>query len=207
MESIQKLIAKHQELLVDNPYAYFELAYVRQVMWGASICDRPPNAATGKPEAGRQIIAEGQGETPDAACKAALDSLPVRAALNMAAASRSVVMPQRVAASVRVDLQAEAEIATALERRSSRIKTLLVELITEHTGIEAGALVDGAKLSEYGIDSLDAIEVLMALEDALALRENEGINDIAWEPMTLAEVVAEIMRQLDAADYDYARLK
>lgn len=75
MSTIEQLIEVHRGLLVDNPYAYFELAYTRSTEWMAWLCDRPCNATTGRPEPERKIIAQGQGLTPEAACQAALESM------------------------------------------------------------------------------------------------------------------------------------
>jgi hypothetical protein len=75
---IDRLLALHKELLEGNEYAYFELAYTRTTGWMAFICDRPAGGTVGTPEfgAGRTILAQGQGETPDAACLDALSSYP-----------------------------------------------------------------------------------------------------------------------------------
>jgi hypothetical protein len=61
------LVALHAQLLEENAYAYFELAYTRNTGWMAWICtnhrDEDPN---------RKVLACGQDLTPDGACRAAL---------------------------------------------------------------------------------------------------------------------------------------
>jgi hypothetical protein len=73
MKAIQELINEHTKLVRSgNPYAYFELAYTRQTGWMAWICDRSPDPNTGRPIVGRIVLACGQGNTPNIACKNAL---------------------------------------------------------------------------------------------------------------------------------------
>jgi len=69
-DAISELIAKHEELLENNPYCYFELAYTRQTDWMAWICSKPQ---TEDPE--RIVLASGQGSTPEEACHIALNAL------------------------------------------------------------------------------------------------------------------------------------
>lgn len=73
-DAISKLLAVHADLLEENPYCYFELAYTQQTEWGAFICDKPANGTIGTPEYGanRKIIAQGFGPTPEEACIAAI---------------------------------------------------------------------------------------------------------------------------------------
>jgi hypothetical protein len=61
---LEKIIKHHSELLLDNPYCYFELAYTRQTSWMIWVCSRPP----GK-EGEREVIVSGQGENPEEAAK------------------------------------------------------------------------------------------------------------------------------------------
>jgi hypothetical protein len=70
MNNVIRLIEEHEKLKDRNPYCYFELAHTRQTEWMAWICS---NAKELDPN--RVIIAQGQGSTPDDACKAALDML------------------------------------------------------------------------------------------------------------------------------------
>lgn len=66
---LQHLIDLHSKLLQENSYCYFELAYTRTTMWMAWICtDQREN----NPQ--RIVLAQGQGESPDAAARAALES-------------------------------------------------------------------------------------------------------------------------------------
>lgn len=67
-----QLLKTHAGLLEQNPYAYFELAYTRQTEWMAWLCDKP---ATDDPA--RKVIARGQGESPEEACRRALESMAV----------------------------------------------------------------------------------------------------------------------------------
>lgn len=75
--AMNELIAKHTEMLETNPYAYFELAYTRQTGWMVFLCDRPAGGTVGTPEfgAGRTVLAQGQGSTPEEACRAAVAAL------------------------------------------------------------------------------------------------------------------------------------
>lgn len=66
-DAVRALIATHAEMLEDNAYAYFELAYTRQTGWMAWITDKPLyGAAVVNPD--RKVLANGQGDTPDEAC-------------------------------------------------------------------------------------------------------------------------------------------
>jgi len=71
-DPIAQLIAAHSELVrTGNHYAYFELAYTRQTGWMAWLTDKPLHAPyVANPD--RKVIAQGQGETPQDACAAAL---------------------------------------------------------------------------------------------------------------------------------------
>jgi len=68
-DPITALLAMHAEVLDQNEYAYFELAYTRRTEWMAWICsnhrDDDPN---------RKVLARGQGSTPHEACAAAIDA-------------------------------------------------------------------------------------------------------------------------------------
>lgn len=69
-DPIRSLIAAHKKLLRTNAYAYFELAYTRQTQWMAWLCT---NCRDQDP--GRKVLAQGEGSTPNAACRAALKRL------------------------------------------------------------------------------------------------------------------------------------
>ncbi|MGY6272734.1 hypothetical protein ACXIUT_23895 [Achromobacter denitrificans] len=75
-DSIRALIAKHAELMRSNDYGYFELARTRQTGWMAWLCSHPVET---QPD--RKILARGQGETPDDACREALADFERRSAL------------------------------------------------------------------------------------------------------------------------------
>lgn len=79
-DPIRALIAKHAELLADGPYAhycYFELAFTRHTGWMAWLCS---NQREQDPD--RVVLANGQGSTPDEACRAALLNMPPNAVLS-----------------------------------------------------------------------------------------------------------------------------
>ena len=67
MKNLQRLIKIHTELLKENPFCYFELAYTRRTNWMAWICS---NMREDDPD--RKVIACGQGSTPE---KAAVEAL------------------------------------------------------------------------------------------------------------------------------------
>lgn len=69
-DHIRALIGRHADLLEQSEYTYFELAYTRQTGWMAWITDKPLACTVVNPE--RKILATGQGDTPDEACRAAL---------------------------------------------------------------------------------------------------------------------------------------
>ncbi|MFY4037918.1 hypothetical protein ACOTJL_19410 [Achromobacter xylosoxidans] len=75
-DAIRDLIAKHAELLDKSDHTYFELARTRQTGWMAWLCSHP---AETHPD--RKVLARGQGETPDEACREALDDFEMRAAI------------------------------------------------------------------------------------------------------------------------------
>lgn len=74
---IQGLIAMHGQLLEVMPHAYFELAYTRTTGWMVWICNKPATGTPGEPGYGsnRQILACGQGYSPEEACDKAIDAL------------------------------------------------------------------------------------------------------------------------------------
>lgn len=76
-DAIRDLIAKHAELLESSDYVYFELARTRQTGWMAWLCSHP---AETHPD--RKVLARGQGETPDEACREALADFEMRAAIS-----------------------------------------------------------------------------------------------------------------------------
>lgn len=75
-DAIRDLIGKHAELREQNDYAYFELARTRQTGWMAWLCSHPVET---HPD--RKVLARGQGETPDEACREALDDFEMRTAI------------------------------------------------------------------------------------------------------------------------------
>lgn len=68
MNKLQQLIDKHAELLEQNPYCYFELAYTRRTGWMAWVCSKPQ-----QDDEFRKVLACGQGETPEEAAKNAIE--------------------------------------------------------------------------------------------------------------------------------------
>lgn len=73
----EQLVAKHAELLEDNEFTYFELAYTRRTGWMAFICDKPATGIVGEAGYGanRKILAQGQGDSPEEACADALNNM------------------------------------------------------------------------------------------------------------------------------------
>jgi len=72
MEAIRALIAQHSKELEHNHYAYFELAYTRRTGWMVWITDKPAFRESVLVNPDRKVLASGQGDTPEAACAAAL---------------------------------------------------------------------------------------------------------------------------------------
>ena len=74
---IEGLIEMHGVLLEHNPNAYFELAYTRTTGWMAWVCDKPATGTPGTESYGsnRNVLASGQGDTPEQACDNAIDQL------------------------------------------------------------------------------------------------------------------------------------
>ena len=66
---LRQLLDVHSALLEENPYCYCEISYTRATGWMAWLCS---NSKTHDP--GRKVIGVGQGETPDEAAFAAVDS-------------------------------------------------------------------------------------------------------------------------------------
>lgn len=69
---LQQLIELHEALLEQNPYCYFELAYTKSTGWMAWICTNHREV-----DPNRKVLARGQGEFPETACDAALESYPM----------------------------------------------------------------------------------------------------------------------------------
>lgn len=65
--NVDRLIKLHQDMLIDNPHCYFELAYTRQTGWMAWICSAPKEI---NPD--RKVIAHGQGDSAEIAAGNAL---------------------------------------------------------------------------------------------------------------------------------------
>ena len=72
MDAIRALIAQHGKELEHNHYAYFELAYTRRTGWMVWITDKPAFRESVLVNPDRKVLASGQGDTPEAACAAAL---------------------------------------------------------------------------------------------------------------------------------------
>lgn len=72
MDAIRALIAQHSKELEHNHYAYFELAYTRRTGWMVWITDKPAFRESVLVNPDRKVLASGQGDTPEAACAAAL---------------------------------------------------------------------------------------------------------------------------------------
>lgn len=68
LTAFEELTQLHAELLQSNPHCYFELAYTRKTEWLAWVCTKPS-----EDDPSRKVIAQGQGWTPEEACKAAVN--------------------------------------------------------------------------------------------------------------------------------------
>jgi len=78
-DSIHALLDEHARLIEEGEnYAYFELAYTRSTEWMAWLCDKAPDADTGRPLPDRIVLACGQGHTADEACRLAIEDLAKR---------------------------------------------------------------------------------------------------------------------------------
>jgi hypothetical protein len=83
MKKLTELLEAHAKMLEENPYAYFELAYTRQTEWMAWLCtDSYEN------DEKRQIVARGQGSTPEEAAEDALKNLHPNTSLSNAPAMK-----------------------------------------------------------------------------------------------------------------------
>lgn len=69
MSKVQEVLAIHAEMLENNPYCYFELAFTRQTNWMIWICS---NAKEIDPN--RKVLLCGQGSTPEEAAENALEN-------------------------------------------------------------------------------------------------------------------------------------
>ena len=67
---LQALLKIHERLLEKNPYCYLEVAYVRTTGWMAWLCTNALEL-----DKNRKVIARGQGDSIETACKDALDSI------------------------------------------------------------------------------------------------------------------------------------
>lgn len=69
MSKVQEVLKIHAEMLENNPYCYFELAYTRITEWMVWICsnqrEQDPN---------RKVLLRGQGSTPEEAAENALEN-------------------------------------------------------------------------------------------------------------------------------------
>lgn len=69
---LQQLIELHEAMLVENPYCYSELAYTKATGWMAWICTNHRET-----DPSRKVLAQGQGEHPETAAAAAVESFPM----------------------------------------------------------------------------------------------------------------------------------
>ena len=70
--NLSKVMDIHADMLQTNHYCYFELAYTRYTEWMVFICT---NAREQDPN--RKVLLQGQGSTPEEACKNALNNFEV----------------------------------------------------------------------------------------------------------------------------------
>jgi len=67
MKNIKRFMALYEIIREDNPYTYMEIACTKQTDYMAWICSRPREV-----DPDRKVIATGQADTADKACKQAL---------------------------------------------------------------------------------------------------------------------------------------
>lgn len=79
-DSIRRLIVAHADLLDQHPHCYFELAWTRSTGWMAWLTDKPAQGEPGTAEFARSrtVLARGQGDSADEACRDALAALASR---------------------------------------------------------------------------------------------------------------------------------
>lgn len=77
MKNLNKVLKLHKEMLKENPYCYFELAYTKQTEFMVWICS---NAKELDPN--RKVLLRGQGCTPDKAAKDAIKKYELNGFLN-----------------------------------------------------------------------------------------------------------------------------
>ena len=68
-----------------------------------------------------------------------------------------------------------------------------ITIIAEHTGVSPDVLTPDARLEDLGIDSLDAIEITVALEDEFNLDITSGMER-QWE------TVGDIFKAVEESD-------
>lgn len=66
----QALLEVHERLLKENPYCYFEVGYTRTTGWMAWLCTNSLEL-----DKNRKVLAKGQGDSVEAACKDAINSM------------------------------------------------------------------------------------------------------------------------------------
>ncbi|MFP0373809.1 hypothetical protein [Acinetobacter nosocomialis] len=69
MTALQRVLEIHEEMLEENPYCYFELAYSRTTDWMVWICSK---ALVNDPN--RKVLLHGQGLTPEEAAQNAINN-------------------------------------------------------------------------------------------------------------------------------------
>ena len=72
--AVEKVMKIHQDMLQENSYCYFELAYTRTTDWMVWICSKAREQ-----DPNRKILLNGQGSTAEDACQNALDNYAAKA--------------------------------------------------------------------------------------------------------------------------------
>jgi acyl carrier protein len=73
---------------------------------------------------------------------------------------------------------------------SDETKTRTHKLIVEHLGVEAAQVVDDATMEGLGADSLDCVELEMALEEEFGFRFPSADEGAITPETTVAQMVA-----------------
>jgi acyl carrier protein len=73
---------------------------------------------------------------------------------------------------------------------------LVRELLGELAAVDPATLRPDARVGDLGLDSLDAAELLVGLEDGLGLRFGTRTLGVDWSAMTVAELDGLVRREL-----------
>lgn len=86
----------------------------------------------------------------------------------------------------------------------NQIKKIIVDKISQQTGTQNIKIKETSKLDELGLDSLDIIEIIMAVEEAM----NISIPDSAFEITTVKQMIDYVVSlKPDNKDYMKASIQ